>query len=81
MQQICVYLRSSAVYISDKLRLHRFPIGAPNSVKYLAQSSYEFVLSSLFIFTRCFAFPVCFAVNNVKEVASGFLSAPQINHS
>jgi hypothetical protein len=39
--------RSSAVNISDKLSLHRIPIGAPNSIKYLAQSSYEFVLSSL----------------------------------
>ncbi len=50
MQQICVHLRSSAVNISDKLRLPRLSIGAPDSINYLAKSSYEFVLSSLFKF-------------------------------
>jgi hypothetical protein len=50
MQQICVHLRSYAVNISDKLRLSRLPIGAPDSIKFLSQSLYEFVLSSLFMF-------------------------------
>ncbi len=48
-QPICVYLRSSAVYIFDKMRLQWLPIGAPDYLKYLKLSSYEFVLSSLFI--------------------------------
>ena len=42
--------RSSAVRDFDMHSLHRILIGAPNSIKYLAQSSYQFVLSSLFIF-------------------------------
>jgi hypothetical protein len=57
---ICVHLRSSAVNISDKLRLPRLPIGAPDSIKFLPQSSYEFVLSSLLKISRRFAL---FAVN------------------
>jgi hypothetical protein len=40
----------SAVRDIDTHSLHRIPIGAPNSLKYLNLSSYEFVLSSLFIF-------------------------------
>jgi len=40
----------SAVCYSYIPSLHRIPIVAPDSIKYLAQSSYEFVLSSLFIF-------------------------------
>ena len=49
-QPICVHLRSSAVRDFDTHSLPRMPIGAPDSLKYLALSSYEFVLSSLFIF-------------------------------
>ncbi len=49
-QPICVHLRSSAVRFSVCNSLHRLPIGAPDSIKYLIQSSYEFVLSSLFMF-------------------------------
>ncbi len=44
--------RSSAVRYFDMHSLRRIPIGAPNSQKYLIQSSYEFVLSSLFIFNH-----------------------------
>ncbi len=40
----------SAVRDFDTYSLPRLPIGAPDSLKYLNLSSYEFVLSSLFIF-------------------------------
>ncbi|MGB8215770.1 MAG: hypothetical protein WCE94_00550 [Candidatus Methanoperedens sp.] len=50
LQQICVHLRSSAVHDFDMHSLRWLPIGAPDSINYLAQSSYEFVLSSLFMF-------------------------------
>ncbi len=47
---ICVHLRSSAVRDLETHSLPRITIGAPDSLKYLALSSYEFVLSSLFNF-------------------------------
>ncbi|MCX9024548.1 MAG: hypothetical protein OIN85_00465 [Candidatus Methanoperedens sp.] len=61
---ICVYLRSSAVRDFDMYSLHRIPIGAPNSQKYLYLSSYEFVLSSLSIFYLALCSLCSSAVNN-----------------
>ena len=59
MQPICVHLRSSAVRDFDTHSLHR--------IKYLTLSSYEFVLSSLFIFHLAVSSLLSSAINELDS--------------